>query len=67
MRTYDEVVSAICEQVVHGIKKCGWNDSTMDDFSECVAMATDMVMTDEEINAYANEFIDYDVKMSITL
>ena len=67
MRTYDEVLNAICEQVVHGIKKCGWNDSTAEDFSECIDMAIDMVMTSEEIDAYADRLISYDVKTSIAL
>ena len=48
MRSENEVIQAVCEQVIHGIKNCGWDDSDMDAFSECVDIAMDMVMTDEE-------------------
>lgn len=65
MRNREEVVQAICEQVIHGITKCGWDDSTAEDFSDCVDMAIDMVVTDEEADAY--DGLEYDVKMSIVL
>lgn len=65
MRSENEVIQAVCEQVIHGIKNCGWDDSTIDDFSECVNMAMDMVMTDEEADAYPD--VEYMVKTSIVL
>lgn len=65
MRSENEVIQAVCEQVIHGIKNCGWDDSDMDAFSECVDMAMDMVMTDEEAEAYPD--VEYMVKMSIVL
>ena len=65
MRSENEVIQAVCEQVIHGIKNCGWDDSDMDAFSECVDIAMDMVMTDEEAEAYPD--VEYMVKMSIVL
>lgn len=65
MRSREEVVQAICEQVIHGITKCDWDDSTAEDFSDCIDMAIDMVVTDEEADEY--DGLEYDVKMSIVL
>lgn len=66
MRTENEVIQAVCEQLVHGIENCGW-DWNSDEwaFGECVNMAMDMVVTDEEAMAYPR--ISYDVKMSVII
>lgn len=65
MRSRKEVVQAICEQVVHGITKCGWDDSTAEDFSECIDRAIETTVTLEELEVY--DRLEYDVKMSIVL
>lgn len=66
MRSENEVIQAVCEQVIHGIEKLGWDyTSDMDAFSDCIDMAMDMVVTDEEAETYPN--IEYMVKTSIAL
>ena len=65
MRSREEVVQAICEQVVHGIKRCGWDDSTTEAFDECIDKAIEMTVTFEELEVY--DGLWFDVKMSIVL
>lgn len=62
MRTEQQCVEAVCDQVRHGIYRCGWNE---EDFAECVNRAMDMQLTDEEAMTYPE--IGMLVKMTIVL
>ena len=54
MRSENEVINAIIEQVLFGIKKLGWDCDEEWSLRECVEMAEDVVMTDEEADAYGD-------------
>lgn len=62
MRTEQQCVEAVSDQVRHGIHRCGWDET---DFAECVNRALDMTLTDEEAMRYPD--VGMLVKMTIIL
>lgn len=62
MRTEQEIMELITEQIIHWVKNCGRDECELADM---VLEAEDMIVTDEEMWAYPN--LGNHIKMSIIL